>query len=78
LETEKTRLEGELDIAQARVRVLEETAAAASEALGRAVLEVRAALGEDNGRDDNKAGVGGERADTGSDAARGDFSEEAS
>jgi len=78
LETDKARLEGELDMAQARVRALEETAAAASDALGRAVLEVRAALGENTGGDDNKARIEGEQAHTAPDAEGQDFSEEAS
>jgi hypothetical protein len=43
-ESDRTRLAAELDAARARERALEEVAAEASAALGRAAAEVRAAL----------------------------------
>jgi len=46
LESDRARLVAELDAARAREGELESAAAAASEALGRAAAEVRAALGE--------------------------------
>jgi hypothetical protein len=47
LESDRARLAAELDAARAREGELESAAAAASQALGRAATEVRAALGED-------------------------------
>ncbi len=41
------RLNAELDASRARERALEEAGAQASEALGRAIAEIRAALGDD-------------------------------
>jgi hypothetical protein len=43
---DRARLAAELDTARARERALEEAGAQASEALGRAIAEIRAALGE--------------------------------
>jgi len=43
---DRARLATELDAARARERALEEAGAQASEALGRAIEEIRAALGE--------------------------------
>jgi hypothetical protein len=43
---DRARLAAELDAARARERALEEAGAQASEALGRAIAEIRAALGE--------------------------------
>jgi hypothetical protein len=50
-------LSAELDAARARERALQEAAAAASEALGRAADEVRLALGEDDTDTDETAGA---------------------
>ncbi len=44
---DRTRLAAELDASRARERALEEAGAQASEALGRAIDEIRAALGPD-------------------------------
>lgn len=43
---DRARLAAELDAARARERALEEAGAQASDALGRAIAEIRAALGE--------------------------------
>lgn len=43
---DRSRLAAELDASRARERALEEAGAQASEALGRAIEEIRAALGE--------------------------------
>lgn len=43
---DRARLAAELDAARARERALEEAGTQASEALGRAIEEIRAALGE--------------------------------
>ncbi len=43
---DRARLASELDASRARERALEEAGAQASEALGRAIEEIRAALGE--------------------------------
>jgi hypothetical protein len=43
---DRARLAAELDAARSRERALEEAGAQASEALGRAIAEIRAALGE--------------------------------
>jgi hypothetical protein len=48
-ENDRARLAGELDAARARERALEEVAAEASAALGRAAAEVRAALSAEEG-----------------------------
>ena len=45
---DRDRLAAELDDARARERALEQAGAQASQALGRAISEIRAALGEDN------------------------------
>lgn len=44
---DRARLAAELDAARARERALEEAGAQASEALGRAIAEIRAALGDE-------------------------------
>lgn len=44
---DRSRLAAELDAARAREKALEEAGAQASEALGRAIAEIRAALGPD-------------------------------
>ncbi len=44
---DRTRLATELDAARARERALEEAGAQASQALGRAIAEIRAALGDE-------------------------------
>ncbi|MES2035643.1 MAG: DUF4164 family protein [Pseudomonadota bacterium] len=46
---DRARLAAELDAARARERALEEAGAQASEALGRAIAEIRAALGDEDG-----------------------------
>lgn len=46
---EATRLQAELDAARGRERALEEAGAQASVALGRAIAEIRAALGDETG-----------------------------
>ena len=46
---DRSRLAAELDAARAREKALEEAGAQASEALGRAIAEIRAALGEERG-----------------------------
>jgi hypothetical protein len=45
-EEDRARLAAELDIARARERELESAALAASQALGRAIVGVKAAIGE--------------------------------
>lgn len=45
-DADRARLAAELDAARARERALEEAGAQASEALGRAIEEIRAALGD--------------------------------
>jgi len=52
---DRARLAAELDAARARERALEEAGAQASEALGRAIAEIRAALGDGDGDDDHRA-----------------------
>lgn len=46
---DRARLAAELDAARAREKALEEAGAQASEALGRAIAEIRAALGDEDG-----------------------------
>ena len=53
LDGEAARLKAELDAARVRERVLEEAGAQASLALGRAIAEIRAALGEDGPSNDD-------------------------
>ena len=48
-ESDRARLAGELDASRARERALEDVAAEASAALGRAAAEVRAALSAEEG-----------------------------
>jgi len=48
---DRARLAAELDAARARERALEEAGAQASEALGRAISEIRAALGDEEDGD---------------------------
>jgi len=48
LESDRARLAADLDAARAREHELQAAASAASQALGRAAAEVRAALGEDD------------------------------
>jgi hypothetical protein len=46
---DRANLASELDVARARERALEEAGAQASQALGRAIEEIRAALGGEEG-----------------------------
>ena len=48
---DRARLAADLDAAKARERALEEAGEQASAALGRAIAEIRAALGEEEGDD---------------------------
>lgn len=50
---DRARLAAELDAARARERALEEAGAQASLALGKAIAEIRAALGDDEGGADD-------------------------
>lgn len=45
-DADRARLASELDASRARERLLEEAGAQASEAMGRAIVEIRTALGE--------------------------------
>ena len=49
-EQDRARLAAELDEARGRERALEEAGAEAARALGRAITEIRAALGEDSAK----------------------------
>jgi hypothetical protein len=66
-EAKALQLAAELETARARERALEEAGAQASEALGRAIAEIRAALGDETliseGVHDDDAGDGDEAAD---------------
>lgn len=56
---DRSRLAAELDAARARERALEEAGAQASQALGRAIEEIRAALGDDPSGDESATGTEG-------------------
>lgn len=56
---DRSRLAVELDAARARERALEEAGAQASQALGRAIAEIRAALGDEPSGDEPATGTEG-------------------